>query len=112
MKRTTKIRFTEPQIALVMRAHPNCNPDCWPSYHLNSISPEKLLVASAQSRTAGISITIIPVAASRVCTRRHAANSQLAKPAQRFCNFQDRARFRNERADLSHRSRDTLARLD
>jgi hypothetical protein len=27
MKRTTKIRFTEPQIALVMRAHPNCNLD-------------------------------------------------------------------------------------
>jgi hypothetical protein len=25
MKTTTKIRFTEPQIALVMRAHPNCN---------------------------------------------------------------------------------------
>jgi hypothetical protein len=24
---TTKIRFTEPQIALVMRAHPNCNLD-------------------------------------------------------------------------------------
>jgi hypothetical protein len=27
MKLTTKIRFTEPQIALVMRAHPNCNLD-------------------------------------------------------------------------------------
>jgi hypothetical protein len=25
MKPTTKIRFTEPQIALVMRAHSNCN---------------------------------------------------------------------------------------
>jgi hypothetical protein len=25
---TTKIRFTEPQIALVMRAYPNCNLDC------------------------------------------------------------------------------------
>jgi hypothetical protein len=25
MKPTIKIRFTEPQIALVMRAHPNCN---------------------------------------------------------------------------------------
>jgi hypothetical protein len=25
MKPTTKIRFTEPQIALVMLAHPNCN---------------------------------------------------------------------------------------
>jgi len=28
MKPTTKIRFTEPQIALVMRAYPNCNLDC------------------------------------------------------------------------------------
>jgi hypothetical protein len=25
MKPTTKIRFTEPQIAFVIRAHPNCN---------------------------------------------------------------------------------------
>jgi hypothetical protein len=27
MKSTIKIRFTEPQIALLMRAHPNCNLD-------------------------------------------------------------------------------------
>jgi hypothetical protein len=27
MKSTIKVRFTEPQIALVMRAHPNCNLD-------------------------------------------------------------------------------------
>jgi DNA polymerase elongation subunit (family B) len=27
MKPTTKIRFTKPQIALLMRAHPNCNLD-------------------------------------------------------------------------------------
>jgi len=27
MKVTTRIRFTEPQIALVMRAYPNCNLD-------------------------------------------------------------------------------------
>jgi hypothetical protein len=27
MRSTIKIRFTEPQIALVMRAHPNCNLD-------------------------------------------------------------------------------------
>jgi hypothetical protein len=35
MKATTKIRFTEPQIALVMRAHPNCNLD-----HLAELSFE------------------------------------------------------------------------
>jgi hypothetical protein len=28
MTQTIKIRFTEPQIALVMRAYPNCNLDC------------------------------------------------------------------------------------
>jgi hypothetical protein len=27
LETTTKIRFTEPQIAFVMRAHPNCNLD-------------------------------------------------------------------------------------
>jgi hypothetical protein len=35
MKPTTKVRFTEPQIALVMRAHPNCNLD-----HLTELSFE------------------------------------------------------------------------
>src|SRR5262249_18724010 len=35
MKPTTKIRFTEPQIALVMRAHPGCNLD-----HLSELSFE------------------------------------------------------------------------
>ena len=35
MKTTTKIRFTEPQIALVMRAHPDCNLD-----HLTELSFE------------------------------------------------------------------------
>src|SRR5262249_61672400 len=35
MKPTTKVRFTEPQIALVMRSHPNCNLD-----HLSELSFE------------------------------------------------------------------------
>src|SRR5262245_45081287 len=35
MKLTTKIRFTEAQIAFVMRAHPNCNLD-----HLSELSFE------------------------------------------------------------------------
>src|SRR5262249_43683081 len=35
MKPTIKIRFTEPQIALAMRAHPNCNLD-----HLTELSFE------------------------------------------------------------------------
>jgi hypothetical protein len=74
MKSTTKIRFTEPQIALVMRAHPNCNLDHLMSYILNSIRPGRLLIASAQSRPALLSITILLVEGSRACTRGHAAN--------------------------------------
>jgi hypothetical protein len=35
MKPTIKIRFTEPQIKLVIRAHPNCNLD-----HLTEVSFE------------------------------------------------------------------------
>jgi hypothetical protein len=35
MKTTTKIRFTEPQIELVIRAHPNCNLN-----HLTKVSFE------------------------------------------------------------------------
>jgi hypothetical protein len=35
MKATTKIRFTEPQIDLVIRAHPDCNLD-----HLTEVSFE------------------------------------------------------------------------
>jgi hypothetical protein len=35
MKSTAKIRFTEPQIELVIRAHPNCNLD-----HLTEVSFE------------------------------------------------------------------------
>ena len=35
MRPTTKIRFTEPQIALLMRAYPNCNLD-----HLSELSFE------------------------------------------------------------------------
>src|SRR4030095_15205183 len=48
------------------------------------------LIASAPSRRAKISITIMPVAGWRDCTRRHAANLQLDKPKQRYCNFQTR----------------------
>jgi hypothetical protein len=84
MKPTIKIRFTEPQIVLVTRAYPNCNLD-----HLTELAFEfdqagEIIVAPAQSRTAKVSITIMPVAGSRACTRRHAANSQLDKPAQRY----------------------------
>jgi hypothetical protein len=73
MKTTTKIRFTEPQIALVMRAHPNCNLGHLTELFFEFDKAEELLIALVQLRTAGTSITITPVAGSRACTRRHAA---------------------------------------
>src|SRR5262249_5145839 len=45
-------------------------------------------LASARLRTAGISITIMPVAGSRACTRRRAVNWRLDKARERYCNFQ------------------------
>ena len=88
MKPSIKIRFTEPQIALVMRAHPNCNLDRLTELSFEFDRAGRLLIASAQSRTAGMSITTMPAAGSRACTRRHAADWQLDKPVQRYCNFQ------------------------
>jgi hypothetical protein len=73
IKTTTKIRFTEPQIALVMRAHPNCNLGHLTELFFEFDKAEELLIALVQLRTAGTSITITPVAGSRACTRRHAA---------------------------------------
>jgi hypothetical protein len=49
MKPTTKIRFTEPQIALVTRAYPNCNLEL--SFEFDQAG--KILIASVQSSTAG-----------------------------------------------------------
>jgi len=46
------------------------------------------LIASAQLSLAGMSITIMPAAGWLAYAKRHAANSELDKPAQRFCNFQ------------------------
>jgi hypothetical protein len=34
-----------------------------------------------------MSITIMPVAGSRACTRRHAVDSQLHRPAPRYYSF-------------------------
>jgi hypothetical protein len=62
---------------------------------------EQLLIVSARSKTAGMRITIMPVVGSRACTRQRAANSQLDKPAQRFCSFQT---ARGETTPNDHKS--------
>jgi hypothetical protein len=74
MKSTTKIRFTEPQIALVMRAHPNCNLD-----HLSELSFEfdqagTIIDCIGKIKQGGNTIMIMLEAGSRACTRRHAGD--------------------------------------
>jgi len=51
MKPTIKIRFTEPQIALAMRAHPNCNLD-----HLAELSFEFDQTGKSRPLHCGISV--------------------------------------------------------
>jgi len=72
MKPTTKIRFTEPQIALVMRAHPNCNLDRLAELSFEFDQAGKIVDCIGTIK--GVLITIMPVAVSLVCTRRRAAN--------------------------------------
>ena len=86
MKPTTKIRFTEPQIALVMRAYPNCNLDRLTEVSFEFDQAGKII--GCFGTTAETSITTMPVVGSHACTRRHAAYSQLDKVAQRYCNFE------------------------
>src|SRR5258708_37209485 len=88
MKPTTKIRFTEPQIALVMCAHPNRNLDRLTELSFEFDQAGEIIDCTGTIKDGGNSITIMPVAGSRARTRRHAENSQLDKPAQRYCNFQ------------------------
>jgi hypothetical protein len=59
MKPTIKIRFTEPQIALLMRAHPDCNLDRLTELSLNSIRPEGLSIAG-RDRASGPSLAALP----------------------------------------------------
>jgi hypothetical protein len=90
MKPTTKIRFTEPQIALVMRAHPKCNLD-----HLTELSFEfdhsgKIIDCTGTTKDAGnIDHDYAGSGLARLYeTARHVANSPLDKPMQRYCSFQ------------------------
>jgi hypothetical protein len=68
-----RIRFTEPQIALLMRAHPNCNLDRLTELCFEFDQAGKIFDCSGKIKKAGISITTIVVADLCACTRRHAA---------------------------------------
>jgi hypothetical protein len=58
MKPTTKIRFTEPQIALLMRAYPNCNLGYLTEVSFEFDQAGKIIDCVGT----GISIGIMPVA--------------------------------------------------
>jgi hypothetical protein len=81
MRTSTKIRFTETQIALLMRAHPNCNLDRLTELSFEFDQAGKVVDCIG---TAGISITIMPAAGLHYCTRGHAANIQIDKSGPYF----------------------------
>ena len=74
MKPTIKIRFTEPQIALVMRAHPNCNLDRLTELSFEFDQAGKIIDCIGTIKDGGNIDPIMPVAGSRACTREHVAN--------------------------------------
>jgi hypothetical protein len=90
MKPTTKIRFTETQIALLMRANAKCNLD-----HLAEVSFEfdqagKIIDCIGTIKDGGNIDHDYAVAGSHVRTTLHVAYSQLDNLTQRYCNFQRR----------------------
>jgi hypothetical protein len=87
MKPTIKIRFTEPQIALLMRAYPNCKLDRLTELCFEFNQTGKIVDCIGTIKEVATAVTM-PAVGSRACTREHAANWQLGKPAQRFCNSQ------------------------
>jgi hypothetical protein len=85
MKPTIKIRFTEPQIALVTRAHPNCNLD-----HLTELSFEfdhrgKIIDCIGKIKNEGN----IPSRRARALLQDGTPlNGSSTGPVQRYWNFQ------------------------
>jgi hypothetical protein len=53
MKPTTKIRFTEPQIALVMRANPHCNLGCLTELSFEFDQAGELIACNGRIRDGG-----------------------------------------------------------
>jgi len=74
MKPTTKIRFTEPQIALVMRAHPSSNVDRLTELCFEFDHAGKIIDCVGTIKDGGSIDHDLPVADWRACTRRHAAD--------------------------------------
>ena len=66
MKPTIKIRFTEPQIAFVMRAYPNCNLDRLTELSFEFDQAGQIIDCIGTIKAARISITIILVAGLRL----------------------------------------------
>src|SRR5947209_6879283 len=88
MKPTTKIRFTEPQIALVMRAYPNCNLDRLTELSFEFDQAGEIIDCTGTIKDggnvnhdyAGSGLAQLYETARRL--------SQLDKPVRRYCNFQ------------------------
>ena len=85
--KSTIIRFTEPQIALVMRAHPDCNLDRLTELSFEFDQAGKIIDCIGTIKDGGnIDHDYAGSGLARLY-ERHAANSQLDKPAQQYCNF-------------------------
>jgi hypothetical protein len=91
MKPTTKIRFTEPQIALLMRAHPDCNLDRLTELSFEFDLAGRIIDCIGTIKEGGNINTIVSVTDSRTCTRWHAANSQLDKTSATILQFRNAA---------------------
>jgi hypothetical protein len=88
MKPTTKIRFTEPQIALVMRAHPGCNLG-----HLTELSFEfdragEIVDCTGTIRDGGNIDHNYAGSGLALLYERARRQFTALNPAQRFCNSQ------------------------
>ena len=87
MRSTIKIRFTEPQIALVMRAHPNCNLDRLAELSFEFDQAGKIIDCTGTIKDGGSMDHDYAGSGLARCMRRHAVNCQFDKPARRYCNF-------------------------
>ena len=91
MKPTTKIRFTEPQIALVMRAHPNCNLDRFTELSFEFDQVGKIIDCIGTIRDggnidrnyAGSGLARLYETARRLFTARQSSATLLAFPKRR-----------------------------
>jgi hypothetical protein len=86
MKPTIKIRFTEPQIALVMRAHPNCNLERLTELLFEFDLAGKIIDCLGTIKDGG-NIEDDFAGSGLARTTRHGVGSHLDKLVRRYCNF-------------------------